>query len=129
MKKVLTITSGIAAAMLATACGPNPEDEANKKGWQASEDTAYCTDRQGKRVDDDLCDDDDGNGGGGGAFMMMYMARGGHVPPYGHSSRYAHRRPQLGRSYSPSKSSFYSSPTAVRGGFGGSSSSYGSASS
>ena len=41
---------------------------------------AYCTDENGKIVDEELCDDDRGGGGGGGLFFLYLGGFGRGLP-------------------------------------------------
>ena len=131
MKKQLAMTSAMAAVLIAVpACTAND-------GWDedvyASRDTAICVDRQGERVDDDLCDDDGYRGGGSSAFLWYYMGRGSRLPYYGdsiHHRRYQGHgsfRPGPGISYdrAPKTASMTRSQAVSRGGFGSSSRRYG----
>jgi hypothetical protein len=55
-----TVLSTAATGFMA-GCGAGGNDE---------EQVAYCTDENGKIVDEDLCDDDRGGFGGGGLFFL-----------------------------------------------------------
>ena len=130
MKKQLFMTTAMAATLAALpACSSN-------NGWDedviASQDTAVCVDREGRRVDDDLCDDDYG-GGGSNAFLWYYLGRSAAVPYYGdsiHHRRYAGRgsfTPQSGISYgrAPASTRMTRSQAVSRGGLGSSGRSFG----
>jgi hypothetical protein len=129
MKKQLTMTSAMAAALLALpACSSND-------GWNedviADRDTAVCVNREGTRVDDDLCDDD--WGGGSNAFLWYYLGRSSAVPYYGdsiHDRRYRGRgsfKRQAGISYypAPPATRMTRSQAVSRGGLGSSGRSFG----
>jgi len=134
MRKQLTMTTAMAAALVALpACSSND-------GWNedvvAASDTAVCVDKQGSRVDDDLCDDDRPRSGGSSAFLWYYIGRNSAVPYYGdsiHDSRYARqgRRgsfvPQPGVNYSraPTTTKMTRSQAVSRGGLGSSSRRFG----
>ena len=130
MKKQLTMTSAMAAALLALpGCSSN-------NGWDddviADRDTAVCVDREGRRVDDDLCDDD--RGIGSGAFLWYYLGRSAAVPYYGdsiHDRRYRGRgsfKRQAGINYfpAPAATRMTRSQAVSRGGLGSRSRSFGS---
>lgn len=95
MKKQLTITTAMAAALLALP-GCSSRDEWNEDIY-AERDTQVCVDQQGERVDDDLCTSgaqssygsSGGYHGGGGsnAFLWYYLGRQSAVPYYGESVR------------------------------------------
>jgi hypothetical protein len=53
-------------------------------GGDEEEQVAYCTDENGKIVDEDLCDDDGGGGGfGGGGLFFLYLGGFGRGLPVG----------------------------------------------
>jgi hypothetical protein len=87
MKKELTMTTAMAAALLAIpACS-------SSDGWDqqtyADRDTVVCVNQAGERVDDDLCDR---RGYGYGGFSHYYFRRGAPLPYYGdsvHDRRFA----------------------------------------
>jgi hypothetical protein len=114
-KGELRITTAVSAALLAAGCGPKFDA---KNGWTAAENTAVCTDEQGKRVDDGNCGRNAAYAGGGyHHYGWYYIPRGAFVPGIGMGAR--------GGSYSaPSGSRF--TPAGVsashisRGGFGSS---------
>lgn len=129
MRKDLTITTAIAAALLATGCSEPEED-----GWTAQNDTAICTDREGKRVPDDQCPRQalvDGYHGGGGssAFLWYFLGRNSVIPPYGERVQGGSFSRAAGRSYGRAPSStFVTRAGAIsRGGFGASAHSFGGA--
>ncbi len=129
MKKNVAMTSAMAAALVAL---PGCSDRNN--GWNddviASSDTAICVDREGRRIDDDLCDDDR-NSGVSSAFLWYYIGRSSAIPYYGDS---IHNRRYRG-SFTPAAGAFYSrapastrmtrSQAVSRGGLGSSSRRYG----
>lgn len=134
MRKQLSMTTAMAAALVALpACSSND-------GWSddviADRDTAVCVDKQGSRVDDDLCDDDRGRSGGSSAFLWYYIGRSSAVPYYGDSiydRRYARNgrpgsfAPQPGVNYAraPASTKMSRSQAVSRGGLGSSSRRFG----
>lgn len=107
MKKQLTMTSAMAAALLALpACSSN--DDWNEDLY-ADADTAVCVDRAGERVDEDLCDD--GNFSQRHGFAHYYVGRGGRIPYYGDSIH--HRRFAGNGSFTPSAGAFYAKPPSA----------------
>ena len=114
MKKDLTITTGVAAALLLSGCGQRDD-------WTAQRDTAVCTNRSGNRVPDDRCDRRHAGGRGSG-FLWYYLGRNSGIPAYGERA--------TGGSWSrPAGSTFYRAPASTamtraaavaRGGFGSS---------
>ena len=72
------VRAALTTTVLATAatgfmagCGAGGEDD---------EQVAYCTDEDGKIVDEDLCDDDRGGGIGGGLFFLYLGGFGRGLP-------------------------------------------------
>lgn len=132
MRKDLTITTAIAAALLATACNKTKDD-----GWAVQDDTAICTDREGKRVPDNKCprqalaNGTHGgmNGAATGAFLWYFMARNSVIPPYGERARGGSFNRVAGTSYVRAPSNTFATRESVisRGGFGASARSYGGA--
>ena len=131
MKKQLFMTTAMAATLAALpACSSNDD-------WDqdviADRDVAVCVDRQGTRVDDDLCDDDGRGGFGSNAFLWYYLGRSSAIPYYGesiHHRRYAGRgsfRPRSGISYAhaPASTRMTRSQAVSRGGLGSSGRSFG----
>lgn len=134
MRKQLSMTTAMAAALVALpACSSND-------GWNedviADRDTAVCVDKQGSRVDDDLCSDDRGRSGGSSAFLWYYIGRSSAVPYYGDSiydRRYARNgrpgsfAPQPGVNYAraPASTKMSRSQAVSRGGLGSSSRRFG----
>lgn len=123
MRNDLKITTAIAAALLASACGERDN------GWTTDRDTAVCVDRQGRRVADQQCNQRvASHGGGSSAFLWYYLGRNSALPYYGepvHGGSFA-RTP--GRSYfaAPAASAMTRSAAISRGGFGSSARSFGS---
>jgi hypothetical protein len=112
-KGELRITTAVSAALLAAGCGTksNPNN-----GWTAAENTAVCTDQQGKRVDDRNCDTRTAYAGGP-HYGWYYLGRGGYVPGIGGYAR--------GGSYAAPAGSHFtragvSAASIARGGFGSS---------
>jgi hypothetical protein len=129
MKKQLSMTTAMAAALIALpACS-------STNGWEedvvTDADTAICTNPQGERVDDDLCDDDSYRRSG---FAHYYIGRGSAVPYYGDSirdRRYAGRgsfqmNPATNYSRAPASTRMTRSAAVSRGGLGSSGRSFGS---
>ncbi|MBB5712901.1 hypothetical protein [Sphingomonas xinjiangensis] len=87
MRKQLTMTTAMAAALLALPACSSRNDE-----WEAvtaDRDTAVCVDKDGKRVDDRQCNPQArgayGGGGMSSAFLWYYLGRNAAVPFYGDS--------------------------------------------
>lgn len=130
MKKQLTMTTAMAAALLALpACSSN--DDWNDE-VVADRDTAICVNSEGERVDDDNCDYNRG-GVGSSAFLWYYLGRSTAIPYYGdsiHHRRYAGKgsyEPRLGTSYAraPLSTKVTRSQAVSRGGLGSRSRSFG----
>lgn len=91
MKKQLTMTTAMAAALLALP-GCSSRDDWNED-VVADRDTAVCVDKNGVRVDDSQCAPRQqqayhgGGGGMGSAFLWYYIGRNAAVPYYGDSVR------------------------------------------
>jgi hypothetical protein len=135
MRKQLSMTTAMAAALVALpACSSND-------GWNedvvADRETAVCVDRQGSRVDDELCGGDRGrSGAGSSAFLWYYIGRNAAVPYYGdsiHDRRYARQGrqgsfvPKAGVEYArgPASTRMTRSQAVSRGGLGSSSRRFG----
>ena len=133
MNKQLTITTAMAAAMIALpGCSSND-------GWDdnavADRDTAVCVDQDGKRVEDRRCNDVPRTGGMGlgTGLLWYYIGRNSAVPYYGDSvrqGRYAGAgsfTPRAGASYfpAPARTSMTRSQAVSRGGLGSSGRRYG----
>jgi hypothetical protein len=131
MKKQLGMTTAMAAALIALP-GCSSNDEWNED-LVADRDTAICVDREGERVDDDLCDRNRG-GGFSNAFLWYYIGRSSAIPYYGdsiHHRRYAGSgsyQPRPGASYgrAPVTTNVTRSKAVSRGGLGSSSRTFGS---
>ena len=124
MKIELRITTGVAAALLASGCGHQDN------GWTAQQDTAVCTDKAGQRVADGNCERQRyaGHGGGvGNAFLWYYLVRNSAVPYYGERVRGGSYNRTAGTSYfrAPAGSSMSRSSAVSRGGFGSSARGFG----
>jgi hypothetical protein len=109
----LKITTAVSAVLLAAGCGPKAN---SNNGWTAADNTAVCTDQQGRRVEDRYCNGNQAYAGGH-HYGWYYLGRGGYVPGFGGSVR--------GGSYSaPAGSHFTRAGVAAasvsRGGFGSS---------
>ncbi|MEJ8629316.1 hypothetical protein P0F65_04740 [Sphingomonas sp. I4] len=72
MRINLKWTTAMAAALLASGCNRAKADD----NWTADQDTAICTDAQGKRLPDDRCRQ---TRVGGGAFWY-FLGRGRAIP-------------------------------------------------
>jgi hypothetical protein len=135
MRKQLSMTTAMAAALVALpACS-------SSNGWNedvvADRDTAVCVDKQGARVDDDLCSDDrHHHSGGSNAFLWYYIGRNSAVPYYGDSiydRRYARqgrtgsftRQPGVDYARAPASTKITRSQAVSRGGLGSSSRRFG----
>ncbi|PTQ12170.1 hypothetical protein CLG96_06335 [Sphingomonas oleivorans] len=105
-RRVLPITTAVAAALLASGCGSRGED-------RASSDVAVCRDRSGRRVDDADCAGGGSGGGSAGARGWYYLARGSRVPAIGEALGGGSDRPRAGVHYARA-----SAATVTRGGFG-----------
>ncbi len=122
MKFDLKITTGVAAALLASACSSQQDN-----GWTADRDTALCVDKAGKRVPDDQCPRQQVAGGyhGGGmgsAFLWYYLGRNSVIPPYGETARGGTFSRVAGASYAraPASTGVTRAGAISRGGFGSS---------
>lgn len=132
MGKDLTITTAIAAALLASGCDRKPPDA---DGWTAQTDTAICTDRQGRRVADDQCPRQAlasggyHGGGGNGAFLWYFLGRNSVIPPYGERARGGSFAGAAGTRYAraPANTFVTRAGAISRGGFGASAHSFGGA--
>jgi len=133
MKKQLTMTTAMAAALLALpSCSSD-------KGWEevvADNDTAVCVDKEGKRVDDAQCERQGAyqnrSHGGSNAFLWYYIGRNSRVPYYGDSVNDARFRGSYtagnGINYAraPQQSRMSRSQAVSRGRMGSRGSSFGS---
>jgi hypothetical protein len=130
MRTDLTITTAIAAALMASGCS---RQQREPDGWTAQTDTAICTDREGRRVADDQCPRQalaSGTHGSGASstFLWYFLARNAVIPPYGERARGGSFARTSGASYARAPgNTFVTRAGAVsRGGFGASAHSYGS---
>lgn len=122
MKFDLKITTGVAAALVATACSQQDN------GWTTDRDTALCVDKTGKRVPDDQCPRQareggyHGGSGIGTAFLWYYLGRNSVIPPYGEPVRGGSFSRVAGASYvrAPAATGFTRAGAISRGGFGSS---------
>lgn len=127
MRKDLSITTMVAATLLASGCGRSEAD-----GWTAQNDTAICTDRNGTRVPDDRCAPQTAgaghHGGLSSAFLWYYLARSSVIPPYGEPARGGSFTRAAGSSYAraPANTFVTRSGAISRGGFGASAHMFGS---
>jgi hypothetical protein len=110
----LRITTAVSAALLVAGCGPKFDA---KKGWNAAENTAVCTDQQGRRVEDRYCDRNAAYNNGYHHYGWYYMPRGAFVPPLGMAARGGSYSAPSGARYTPSG---VSAAHISRGGFGSS---------
>lgn len=126
MRGDLKLTTGLAAALLASGCD-RPQDD----GWTAARDTAVCTDRSGNRVPDDQCRRVAATGGHGGVspFLWYFLARNAVIPPYGERVGGGSYARVAGRSYAraPVATNVTRAGAISRGGFGASADSFGGA--
>ena len=130
--KELTITVGVAAALMTGACS-KPQDN----GWTADRDTAICVDKQGNRVPDGQCPQQRvaTTTGFGSPFLWYYLGQRSAVPYYGERVFGGSYAPTVGRSYygAPAGSArtapagFSRSASVSRGGFGSSAHGFGGA--
>lgn len=139
MKKQLTMTTAMAAALMAL-----PGCSSGKDDWNgdvvADKDTAVCVDKEGKRVDDSECApattvnnyNSGYHGGGSNAFLWYYIGRQSAVPYYGES---IHDRRFVGSYQARAGTVYHSAPESTRmsrssavsrGGLGSSSRRFGS---
>jgi hypothetical protein len=109
--KYLPITSAVATALLASACGPSNN--------VAKSDVAVCRDDKGARVADANCARGHGGSGMNGALLgaatWYYLSRGSVVPGMGQRVSGGFLSPRAGVNYSRA-----SAATVTRGGFGAS---------
>lgn len=128
MKKQLTMTSAMAAALIALP-GCSTGEEWNEESY-AESDTAICVNEVGERVDDDLCDDDY-RGGRLVGFFPYYLRSKSRIPYYGdsvHDRRFVgSRTPAPGVRYAeaPAATRMSRSQAVSRGGLGSSSRGFG----
>jgi hypothetical protein len=113
-KSELRITTAVSAALLAAGCGPKFDA---KNGWNAAENTAVCTDEQGRRVDDRNCNRNYAYGGGYHHYGWYYMPRGAFIPPIGAAARGGSYSAPVGSHWARSS---VSAAHIARGGFGSS---------
>ena len=124
MRFDLKITTGVAAALLAAACGQRDN------GWTATDNTAVCTDKAGNRVPDDNCRRHESFGGGAGsAFLWYYLGRHSAIPYYGERVGGGSFTRAAGTSYfaAPVGSAVSRSAAVSRGGFGATGEGFGGA--
>ncbi len=124
----LTITTGVAAALLVAGCSRQSDQD---NGWTADRDTAVCVDQQGKRAPDDKCPQQrvasTGHMGVGNAFLWYYLGRQSAVPYYGEPVRGGSFAPAAGHSYfrAPAGTAVTRAAAIARGGFGSSARGFG----
>ena len=104
-RRVLPITSAVAAALLATGCSREPDT--------ANADVRVCRDAEGRRVDDAQCRTHAGGGIATGAFLWYYLTRGSTVPRVGQPLAGGSIAPAFGKNYREASQS-----TVTRGGLG-----------
>lgn len=135
IRKQLPLTSAMAAAMLALpACS---EREQWNGDVAAKNDTAFCIDQDGRRIDDENCREASNRGYYAGGVrrgnQWYYMGRGSPLPYYGESiydRRFeAHGafqpRPGLSYTHAPADTRMTRSRAISRGGLGSSGRRYG----
>jgi hypothetical protein len=120
--KDLRITTGVAAALLASACGQSADEGDN--GWVADRDTAVCVDQQGARVPDDKCPQQRHAVASsfGSPFLWYYLGRSSALPFYGDRVSGGAYAPTAGSTYyhAPGVTAMTRSAAIARGGFGSS---------
>ena len=123
MRAELRFTTGVAAALLASACSERQSD-----GWTAQGDTAICTDRSGNRVADGQCQRS-AHAGTASPFLWYFVARNALIPPYGERVGGGSYVRAPGRTYgrAPAVSNVTRAGAISRGGFGASARSFGGA--
>ena len=135
MKKHLTMTTAMAAALLALPACSSGDD------WNedvvADSDTAVCVNKEGVRVDDSQCAPRQAasgyhGGGMGSAFLWYYIGRNSAVPYYGDSVREPRfsggsykAQPNTHYDPAPASSRMTRSAAVSRGGLGSSGHGYG----
>lgn len=130
MKRRLKLTAAMAATLAGAPACTTQDDWGDDT--MAEYDTAFCTDSQGYRVDDDLCDDSQ-YGGGYYGYNRYYLRKGNPIPYYGDSvndPRFRNtvsRNPAFGVNYgrAPVATSMTRSQAISRGGLGSRGSSFG----
>lgn len=128
MTKKFMLTATIAAAIAATAsgCGPRQPQGYADNGYYSGRDTAVCTDRSGRRVDDRYCQRNS-HSGMGNAFMWYYLGRSSATPYMGQPVRGGTFTRTAGATYfhAPSAANVTRSVAVSRGGLGSSARSFG----
>ncbi|MCI4589755.1 hypothetical protein MOK15_06575 [Sphingobium sp. BYY-5] len=102
-RRILPITSAVAAALLATGCSRSPDT--------ANADVRVCRDAQGRRVEDSNCRSH--SGVATGAFVWYFLNRGSAVARVGQPLSGGSIAPSFGKSYGQ-----VSPATVTRGGLG-----------
>lgn len=118
MKKQLTMTTAMAAALLAVSGCSQPEEEWNEDVI-ADRDTEICVDKDAQRVDDMYCHQQPQtavgghSGSGGSGFLWYYLGRNSRIPYFGESVR--DPRFAAGGSFKPNPDADYrSAPSSSR---------------
>jgi hypothetical protein len=109
------LTTALAATLLAAGCNRQPRDN----GWTTAQDTAVCTDAQGRRVADANCRRT-GYAHGGGAFAWYFLGRNARLPYLGErvgGGSFA-RSPGARYAFAPASTAVTRSGAVSRGGFG-----------
>ncbi|WP_083925553.1 hypothetical protein [Sphingomonas sp. Mn802worker] len=119
MRKDLTITTAIAAALLTGACNRRDAE------WTTQQDTAICTDSSGRRIADVNCRRANAAGGHGGGWY--YLNRGRNIPPLGERVAGGSYQGRSGGRYvtAPVTTAVTRSVAISRGGFGSSARGFG----
>lgn len=104
-RRILPITSAVAAALLATGCSRSPDT--------ANSDVRVCRDAEGRRVEDSNCRSHAGSGVATGAFLWYYLNRGSAVARVGQPLSGGSIAPSFGKNYREASQS-----TVTRGGLG-----------
>lgn len=111
-RRILPITTAVAAAVTLSACGGGGQPEEDV----AESDVKVCRDATGKRVPDAHCGKQWAGASTSPGAHFWYIGRGGTVPQIGSKFAGGSAQPKAGVSYAA-----VSDSTVRRGGFGGTS--------
>lgn len=118
MNRDLKLTTALAAALLAGGCDRQPKDN----GWTTAQNTAICTDAQGRRVADGNCRATQAHHGGVGvgAFAWYFLGRNARLPYLGEraSGGSFESSPAARYAFAPASTAVTRSAAISRGGFG-----------